>query len=43
MYKLLIVEDETEVRNGIRNNIDWRSMGFKVIAEAGMAGRHWIS
>lgn len=35
MYKLLIVEDEAEVRNGIRNNIDWRSMGFKVIAEAG--------
>jgi two-component system response regulator YesN len=35
MYKLLIVEDEAEVRNGIRNNIDWGSMGFEVIAEAG--------
>lgn len=35
MYKLLIVEDEAEVRYGIRNNIDWRSMGFEVMAEAG--------
>lgn len=35
MYKLLIVEDEAEVRNGIRNNIDWGIMGFEVIAEAG--------
>ncbi|NLG87781.1 MAG: response regulator transcription factor [Clostridiaceae bacterium] len=35
MYKLLIVEDEAEVRNGIRNNIDWQSLGFKVMAEAG--------
>ncbi|HAA25535.1 MAG TPA: DNA-binding response regulator [Ruminiclostridium sp.] len=35
MYKLLIVEDEAEVRYGIRNNIDWTSIGFEVMAEAG--------
>ncbi len=34
MYKLIIVDDEEEVRHGIINNIDWRSYGFEIINEA---------
>lgn len=34
MYKLLIVEDETIIRKGLVQAIDWESVGFKVIADA---------
>ncbi|WP_168121314.1 response regulator [Paenibacillus sp. HB172176] len=34
MYKVLLVDDESFVRNGLRNLIDWNSCGFEVVAEA---------
>ncbi len=34
MYNLLIVEDEEIIRNGLRNSIDWESMGYKVVGVA---------
>jgi two-component system response regulator YesN len=33
-YKLLIVDDEVEVRKGIINKIDWDAVGFQIVAEA---------
>lgn len=33
-YKLLIVDDEVEVRKGIINKIEWESIGFRIVAEA---------
>jgi len=35
MYKVLIVDDEHLVRYGIKAMIEWESMGFKVVGEAG--------
>ena len=35
MYKLIIADDEEEVRKGIINKIDWSSIGFQVVGEAG--------
>lgn len=35
MYKVLIVDDEHLVRYGIKAMIDWESIGFKVVGEAG--------
>lgn len=34
MYKLILVDDESEVRSGIIKKIDWESIGFEVIGEA---------
>lgn len=34
MYKVLIVDDEVLVRIGLKNTIDWESIGFTVVAEA---------
>ncbi|WP_026486474.1 response regulator transcription factor [Caldanaerobius polysaccharolyticus] len=34
MYKLLLVDDEEEVRKGIINKIQWEKYGFDVVAEA---------
>ena len=34
MYKVLIVDDEVLVRIGLKNTIDWESIGFTVIGEA---------
>ena len=34
MYKLLLVDDEEEVRRGILNKIDWNSLGFEIAGEA---------
>lgn len=31
MYKLIIVDDEMIIRNGIRDYIDWNGMGFEVV------------
>ncbi len=31
MYKLVIVDDEKAIRKGIRDYIDWKSMGFEVV------------
>lgn len=32
MYKLIVVDDEKVIRNGICNYIDWEGMGFNVVA-----------
>jgi len=34
MYKLLLVDDEEEVRKGILNKIEWNKWGFEVVGEA---------
>lgn len=34
MYKLILVDDEAEVREGMRRRIDWASYGFVVTGEA---------
>ncbi|MDF2959567.1 MAG: Two component transcriptional regulator, AraC family [Paenibacillus sp.] len=34
MYKLLVVDDETKIRNGICNYFPWNEIGFEVVAEA---------
>jgi len=35
MYKILIVDDEPRLRNGISNYFPWNEIGFEVVAEAG--------
>lgn len=35
MIKVFLVEDETVIRQGIKNNIDWTSHGFEFAGEAG--------
>lgn len=35
MYKLIIVEDEEIVASGLKNSIDWHSLGFEVVGVAG--------
>lgn len=34
MYRLLLVDDEEEVRKGILNKIDWQACGFEIAGEA---------
>lgn len=34
MYKLLIVDDEPKIRNGLRSFFPWRELGFEVVSEA---------
>lgn len=33
MYKVILIDDEDEVREGIRNKISWRDCGFELIGE----------
>lgn len=33
-YKIMIVDDEAEVREGIAAHIDWDALGFEVVAQA---------
>ncbi len=44
MYKLVIVDDEKAIRKGIRDYIDWKSMGFEVVEsfEDGRETIHYI-
>ncbi len=35
MIKVFLVEDESIIRQGIKNNIDWKSNGFELVGEAG--------
>ena len=35
MVKVFLVEDESIIRRGIRDNIDWESHGFGFVGEAG--------
>lgn len=34
LYKIMIVDDEVEVREGIVNKIDWNTLGFDIVAQA---------
>lgn len=34
MYNLLIVDDEQEIRNGLKLKMDWSGLGFRVVGEA---------
>lgn len=34
LYKVVLVEDEVVAREGIRDNVDWQSVGFKFCGEA---------
>ncbi|NCB62066.1 MAG: response regulator [Clostridia bacterium] len=34
LYKIMIVDDEAEVREGIAHKIDWNALGFEVVADA---------
>lgn len=34
VFKVFLVEDEITTREGIRNNVDWRSAGFELCGEA---------
>jgi len=34
LYKIMIVDDEVEVREGIVNKIDWYSLGYEIVAQA---------
>lgn len=44
MFKLLIVDDEPLVREGLKYSIDWNTIGFTVVGEAsnGMEALHQI-
>lgn len=41
MYRVLIVDDETEVRNGLKLKIDWSEFGFHVAGEAKDGREAW--
>ena len=41
MYKVLIAEDEAIVRLGLKNMLDWESMGMQVTALAGDGEEAW--
>ncbi|TDF92323.1 response regulator transcription factor [Paenibacillus piri] len=34
MYKLLVADDETKIRNGICNYFPWTELGFEIVSEA---------
>jgi two-component system response regulator YesN len=34
MFSLLIVDDEAVIREGLRDCVDWRSLGIKIVGEA---------
>ena len=34
LYKVFLVEDEIVTREGIRDNVDWKSNGFEFFGEA---------
>lgn len=34
LYKVLIVEDEVFMREGLKNLIDWKELGFEIVGEA---------
>ena len=34
LYKIMIVDDEAEIREGIAHKIDWKAVGFEIVADA---------
>ena len=41
LYKILIVDDEEEIRLGVIKKIDWESYGFKVVGDAANGIEAW--
>ncbi len=41
--KVLIVEDEVLVREGLKSVIGWDQLGMEVVGMRQTAGRHWRS
>lgn len=41
MYKVLIVEDEKEIANGIKNSLPWAQWGTRSAECVVMERRHW--
>lgn len=39
LYRIILVDDEEEVRKGIIRKIDWSHLGFEVVGDAGKWGR----
>jgi len=35
LYKIMIVDDEESIREGIRQKIDWKRSDFELVATAG--------
>lgn len=35
-YKVLLVDDEAEIREGMAQRIPWETLGFKIIGTAGV-------
>ena len=33
MYKIMIADDEANVREGIRDNLNWHELGFEVVGD----------
>lgn len=42
-YRVMLVDDEEEVREGIREKMDWKSYGFDLVAEAANGQEAWES
>lgn len=38
MYRVLIVDDEAEIRLGLRLKVNWEALGMRVVGEAGHGG-----
>ena len=34
LYRIILVDDEEEVRKGIIRKIDWEALGFQVVGDA---------
>ncbi len=34
LYRIMVVDDEAEVRQGIARKIDWKALGFEIVADA---------
>ena len=34
LYRIILVDDEEEVRKGIIRKIDWNQLGFEVVGDA---------
>ena len=41
LYKILIVDDEEEIRLGVIKKINWESYGFKVVGDAANGVEAW--
>lgn len=40
-YRVMLVDDEEEVREGVREKIDWEGCGFELVAEAANGQEAW--